>query len=115
MLDHQQIIGTDGKPFKIVQGKPGNMAWTDETAAALALTGQLAEKAYAPREVITPSAAKKALGKKRINVWTDVLAPLTVRKDGKATLALGSDPRSAYTPAAGADEFNIGDDNDIAE
>ena len=111
VLDHQQIIGTDGKPFKIVQGKPGNMAWTDETAAAVALTGQLAEKAYAPREVITPSAAKKALGKKRINVWTDVLAPLTVRKDGKATLALGSDPRDAFTPAAGAAEFETGEEN----
>jgi len=111
VLDHQQIIGEDGKPFKIVQGKPGNMAWTDKDAASQLLTAQIAEKAYEPPCLITPSAAKKALGKKRINVWTDVLAPLTIRADGKATLVPGSDPRDAFTPAAGAAEFDTGEDN----
>jgi hypothetical protein len=115
VLDRQQIIGADGKPFKIVQGRPGNMTWTDETAAAVILTQQIADKAYKPAALITPSAAKTALGKKRIKIWEDVLAPLTARKNGQAVLALGSDPRDSFTSAADATEFNIGEDNDIAE
>ena len=112
----QKIIGEDGKPFKIVQGKPGNAAWTDEKAAEAAVTGQLPpEKAYVPRRLATPAVIKTALGKKRIKIWTDVLAPLTVRKDGAAQLAAGSDPRDSWTPAAGAAEFDTGEDNAIAE
>jgi len=104
-----QIIGVDGLPFKIVQGKPGNMDWTDISKATSILTGQLADKAYAPLELITPSAAKKKLGKKREKIWDDILKPLTDRADGKAQLALGSDPKEAFTTAATAAEFETGD------
>ena len=112
----QQIIGEDGQPFKIVQGKPGNAAWTDVKAVEAALVGQLPpEKAYVPRHLVTPAVAKKALGKKREKIREDVLKPLTVRKDGAPQLAAGSDPREAWTPAAGADEFTTGEDDGTAE
>ncbi|MFI4971318.1 MAG: DUF2800 domain-containing protein [Hyphomicrobiales bacterium] len=112
----QQIIGGDGQPFKIVQGKPGNAAWTDVTAVEAALVGQLPpEKAYVPRQLVTPAVAKKALGKKREKIWEDVLKPLTVRKDGAPQLAAGSDPREAWAPAAGADEFTTGEADGTAE
>ena len=46
-----------------------------------------------------------------MNIAIDGRAPLTVRTSGKATLALGSDPRDAFTPAAGAAEFETGEEN----
>jgi hypothetical protein len=106
-----QIVGNDGLLFKMVQGRPGNAAWTDIPAVTAILTGQLADKAYEPATVVTPAVAKKLLGKKREKIWLEVIKPLSARKDGQPQLAMGSDPRDAYTSAATADEFNTEEDD----
>lgn len=102
-----QITGSDGKPLKFVEGKMGNRKWADEAAAEAALVGQLAEKAYEPKAIITASAAAKLLDKKKTAaLWNDVFSPLITRAPGKPILALGSDERPPYTGKAEAQEFD---------
>jgi hypothetical protein len=102
----QEIVGPDGKPFKMVEGKQGDRKWRDETAAEAALTGVLADKAYQPRKILTAAGAAKVLDKKATKeTWNDVFVPLISRAPGKPVLALGSDERPAYSGAAGANEF----------
>lgn len=104
----EQVIGVDGKPMKFVAGKEGNRAWINEKDAEAALTGQLpADKAYAPRKIISPSQAAKLLDKKATKeAWKDMFEPLIRRPPGKPILVLGSDPRPPYTKSADAEEFD---------
>lgn len=102
------IEGSDGLPLKIVEGKKGNRAWTDEEIAAGLLCGMAGigpDKAYKPRQIITPSVADKMLGKKRKAEFETVLKPYVKQADGKPTIALGSDPRPPYAAAASESEF----------
>lgn len=94
-----EVIGTDGLPMKTVEGKKGNRAWKDEKVAEGLLVGALPpEKAYKPREVITPSAADKLLNKKKTReTWVQFMDQIT-QAPGKPKIALGSDPRPPYTP-----------------
>jgi hypothetical protein len=107
VAEGEQVVGSDGKPMKFVEGKAGNRAWKNEKDAEAALTGQLpADKAYAPKKIITPSVAAKLLDKKATKqAWKDMFEPLITRPQGGPVLVLGSDPRPPYTKAAGADEF----------
>lgn len=104
----QNVIGPDGKPYKFVEGKAGNRVWRNVKDAEAALTGQLPiDKAYAPRKIITPSAAAKILDKKATKeAWKDMFEPLIFRPQGKPILAMGSDSRPPYSKVAGADEFD---------
>jgi hypothetical protein len=107
----EQIIGPDGQPYKLVEGRKGHRKWRDPNAAAAALLGQLSvDKAYQPAEPITPAAAEKLLGKKAQKaMWDDVFAPLITQGNGKPTLALGSDERPAFTFSADSTEFEVMD------
>jgi hypothetical protein len=102
------VIGPDGQPMKLVEGRKGHRAWADPAAAEGVLTGLLPpEKAYKPRDIISPAAAEKLLGKKANRAtWEDVVAPLITQPPGKPKVALGSDPAPPYTGTAGADEFS---------
>jgi hypothetical protein len=104
----ETVIGSDGEPYKIVEGNEGKRVWSDKAAAEAALLGQLPpEKAYKPQEIITAPAAEKILKKKATAaLWTDLFVPLIERGKGKPQLVLGSDPRPPYSGAAGADEFD---------
>ncbi len=103
----EQVIGPDGLPFKLVEGKRGNRAWTDETLAEGMLVGILPpEKAYKPREIITASAAAKILDKKRTaEQWKPFKAIIT-QAPGSPKVALGSDPTPEYSGEAKASEFS---------
>ena len=105
--DGEQVIGPDKRPMKFVEGKAGNRAWTNEKDAEAALCGVLPEdKVYAPKKIITPSVADKALNKKATKeTWKDVFEPLIRRPPGKPQLVLGSDPRPVYQKKADAEEF----------
>lgn len=106
------IIGPDAKPYKFVEGKRGNQKWKDEKAAESALVGVLAEKAYQPKKILTASGAAKILDKRKTSeTWKDVFVPLIGRAPGKPVLVMGSDPRSAFSPASSGDEFDeVGED-----
>jgi hypothetical protein len=101
------VIGPDNLPMKTVEGKKGNRAWKDEKVAEGLLLGALApEKAYKPREIITPSAADKLLNKKRTReTWVQFMDQIT-QAPGKPKIALGSDPRPPYKPEGSSiDDF----------
>jgi Protein of unknown function (DUF2800) len=106
VTEGKEVIGPDGKPYKFVEGDEGRRQWTDEAAAEAALLGQLADRAYAPKKIITAPAAAKILDKKATKaLWADVFSPLIKRARGRAMLVQGSDPRPAYNNVATADDF----------
>jgi hypothetical protein len=103
-----KIMGPDNQPYKFIEGKQGDRKWSDAKAAEAALVGVLGPKAYKPQEILSAAGAAKILDKKTTKqTWADVFVPLIKRAPGKPQLALGSDPRPAYSPASSADEFEI--------
>ena len=108
----ESVIGSDGQPMKFVEGKLGKRRWAvDPGQVEAALVGQLGDKAYEPRRVITAPAAGKLLDRKKTkNLWTDIFAPMITRSPGRPMLALGSDPRPVYTGSADAAEFEESDE-----
>jgi len=95
----QQVIGVDGKPLKVVEGKPGDRKWIDEKIAEGRLSGLLADKAYQPMKVITPAAAAKLLDKKKTEAMWATIVPLYKRASGKPIVVAGSDPREPFAGA----------------
>lgn len=108
VLAGDKILGSDGQPYKFVEGKEGSRKWIDEQAAEEALVGQLGpEKAYAPKKILTAPAAGKILDKKKTAaLWEDVFKPLIKRGPAGRELALGSDPRPVFVGTANAEEFD---------
>jgi hypothetical protein len=107
----EEIIGPDKKPYKFVEGDLGSRKWTNVKAAEAALLGVLPrEKVYVEKMITAPAAAKILDKKATKQTWADIFAPLVSRAPGKPILALGSDPRPPYSPAADANEFDIEDD-----
>jgi len=118
VLNGMTVIGSDNLPMKVVEGKRGNRKWKDETMAESLLVGTLPpEKAYV-KEIISPAAAEKLIGKglkkaQREARWAP-FAEIITQSPGKPTVALGSDPRPVYTGEAKADEFDNLDEGDPA-
>ena len=108
----ESVIGSDGQPMKFVEGKLGKRRWSaDPGQVEAALVGQLGDKAYEPRKVITAPAAGKLLDRKKTkNLWTDIFAPMITRSPGRPMLALGSDPRPVFTGSADVAEFEETDE-----
>lgn len=100
------VLGVDGKPYKFVEGDLGDRKWQDMAKAEAALVGQLADKAYQPKKLLTAPAAAKILNKKKTEkLWADVFVPLITRAPGKPMLVLGSDPRPPFSGTSDSDEF----------
>lgn len=101
-----EVLGPDSKPYRFVEGDLGDRKWTDVVKAEAALVGQLADKAYAPRKILTAPAAGKILNKKKTEkMWEDVFVPLITRAAGKPMLVMGSDPRPPFSGVSDSDEF----------
>lgn len=81
--------------FKLVTGKQGNRAWSDEALAEEMLKSfRLKQEQMYSQKVISPTQAEKLLKKESPRRWTKVEALIT-RADGKPTIAPESDPRPA--------------------
>lgn len=90
---------------KVVQGRPGNRAYTDKGAVEALVRGlppAIRDLMY-DRKLKTPAQAEKAL-KTAPSAWTR-LASMIHRPPGKYTLVPASDPRPAVTKKAQADDF----------
>lgn len=107
-----EVIGPDGQPMKLVEGKKGNRSWIDEATAIATIETVLGpDKVYKPPVVVSPSAVEKALGKERKAEYEDFFAPLVIQPPGAAKVALGSDSRPPFQPAAADGEFaDLGDE-----
>lgn len=118
--DGKKVMGPDGQPYKMVEGKLGNRGWSSKAEAEEALLGQLSpDKVYEPQEIITAAAAKKILDKKATKkIWQEIFEPidektkqslntgLVRRSPGQPIIVLGSDPRPPYVGAATTEDFN---------
>lgn len=92
-----------GKPMeglKLVEGRPGNRAWSDTAAVE-----KLAEECFAVlhKEVLlSPTEAEKAIAKEAPELWAD-LEKLITRKPGQPSIAAADDKRPAWTPVTDED------------
>lgn len=97
--------------FKLVTGKQGNRAWSDEEAARALLKDQFR---YKMEEVfdfklISPTKAEKLIKKASPRRWPKVEALIT-RANGKPTVAPESDPRPALNINPVNDFDDVSDD-----
>lgn len=108
------VIGPDGKPLKLVQGKDGKRMWdpTQADETAVMMEGAVGEDAYQPRTPLTAPAFEKVLkkrlglkGKKFDAVWERDWVPRITNAKGSMSIALGSDPRPSASQAD-ASEFD---------
>lgn len=97
--------------FKLVTGKQGNRAWSDEEAARALLKDQFRYKTEEvfDLKLISPTKAEKLIKKASPRRWTKVEALIT-RADGKPTVAPESDPRPAVNINPVNDFDDVSDD-----
>lgn len=94
---------TDAR-YKLVEGRQGARAWTDEAEAEAALKAmRLKTDEMYDRKVISPTSAEKLLGEANKRKWAK-LQPLITRSDGKPSVAPASDKRPALSMAI-AEQF----------
>lgn len=95
-----------GKPMdglKLVEGRPGNRAWSDVRSVEqfIETRGGVKEIMY-KQSLLSPTEAEKALK----GDWSDVYAelqPLITRKPGQPSIAAADDKRPAWTPVSDED------------
>ncbi|HHG9257685.1 TPA: DUF2800 domain-containing protein [Enterobacter hormaechei subsp. xiangfangensis] len=97
--------------FKLVTGKQGNRAWSDEEAARALLKDQFRYKTEEvfDLKLISPTKAEKLIKKASPRRWAKVEALIT-RADGKPTVAPESDPRPALNINPVNDFDDVSDD-----
>lgn len=96
--------------FKLVTGKQGNRAWSDEALAEEMLKSfRLKQEQMYSQKVISPTQAEKLLKKESPRRWTKVEALIT-RADGKPAIAPESDPRPALNVNPINDFDDVSDD-----
>lgn len=98
-------IGKDGA-YKLVRGKKGNRAWSDESQAeALLKSFKLKRDDMYVSKLITPTAAESLLKKEQPRRWAKAQA-LISQSDGGISIAPATDKREAYIPTPSDDEFS---------
>ena len=94
---------TDAR-YKLVEGRQGARAWTDEAEAEAAMKAmRLKTDEMYDRKVISPTSAEKLLKDANPRKWAK-LQPLITRSDGKPSVAPASDKRPALSMAI-AEQF----------
>lgn len=104
-IERRALAGTWSDPrYKLVEGRQGARAWTDEAEAEAAMKAMRlkTDKMY-DRKVISPTSAEKLLADSNKRKWAK-LQPLITRSDGKPSVAPASDKRPALSMAI-ADQF----------
>lgn len=90
LFDRQDVPG-----YKIVEGRKGNRAWSDEEAAADAMkSAKLKQNEMYDMKLISPTTAEKLLKKTKPKLWTKMQDIIT-RSDGKPSVAPATDKRPA--------------------
>lgn len=102
------IIGIDGLPLKLIQGRKGDRKWVDEAMAesmlvASPLVGP--EKAYSKPKVISPAQAGKILDKKKTAATWEQFVANIAQADGRPKVVEGSAPGVPWTGTVRDDEF----------
>lgn len=91
--------------YKLVQGKRGNRAWTNEAEAEDMMKAmRLKQDEMYTFKLITPTTAEKLLAKESPRRWTKLQALIT-QSEGNPSVAPESDKRPALVMQPVADEF----------
>lgn len=102
------VIGPDGEPMKMVEGKKGNRKWRDEAQAEAVLQGHMPpEKLYEPKAIVSPSKVGTFFGERRKtpSPMLEHVKELWIQAPGQPQVALGSDPRPKWSGEASTDEM----------
>lgn len=103
-VERRLLAGDSVQGFKLVQGRQGARAWSDEAEAEKMLKSfRLKLEEMYSFKLISPTAAEKTL-KDSPRRWAKV-APLISRADGKPSVAPESDKRPALVITPTADAF----------
>ena len=108
-LFERALEGSPVEGTKLVAGRQGNRAWSDEAEAAAKVGKLLGDEMYT-KKIISPTQVAKLL--KEGNVPKEVIAEvdkLVVRANGKPVIALSTDKRPAIAPPT--DSFTADDDD----
>lgn len=92
-----------GKPMdglKLVEGRPGNRAWSNTAAVEKAIELLPEHAVMYKQTVLSPTEAEKAL--KGSGFWS-TFEPLITRKPGQPSIAAADDKRPAWTPVSDED------------
>lgn len=89
--------------LKLVEGRPGNRAWSDTTAVEefVAMNGDMKDVMY-KQSLLSPTEAEKAL-KGEWSTSLDALQRFVTRKPGQPSIAAADDKRPAWTPVTDGD------------
>lgn len=112
-VERRMLGGTAVPGWKLVQGKAGNRAWTDEEAARAALKSmRLRDDVMYDFSLISPTTAEKlhAEGTIKPKQWARV-QELICRSNGKPSVAPAADKRPALDIGKVEDEFSALDDD----
>lgn len=97
---------TDAR-YKLVQGRAGARAWSDEAEAEKLLKSfRLKQEEMYTFKLISPTTAEKVLAEASPKRWTKAQA-LISRSDGKPSVAPASDKRPALVIAPVEDDFDV--------
>jgi hypothetical protein len=109
-VERRLLAGTPVPGYKLVQGKRGNRAWSDEAAAEEVFKSmRLKHDEMYSYKLVSPTTAEKLL-KDSPKRWNRV-TPLITQSDGKPSVAPESDKRPALVITPVEDDFAVvGDD-----
>jgi Protein of unknown function (DUF2800). len=101
-----EVMGVDGLPLKLIEGRKGDRKWRDETKAEAMLVGVLPpDKAYSPRKIISPSQAAKILDKKKTKAQWEQFETIISQAPGKPKVVEGSAQGTPWTGEVQDNEF----------
>lgn len=84
------VVGIDGLPLKLIEGRKGDRKWRDDATAEAMLVGTLSpDKAYV-RKIISPSQAAKILDKKKTAPQWEQFKTIIEQAPGKPKVVEGS-------------------------
>lgn len=94
--------------IKIVQGKQGNRAWSDDEAAAKMLKHwRLKDELIYKMDLKTPTQIEKVLKEHGKPKWREEITALVTRAPGKPSVAPLEDPRPAISVQASDEGFTV--------
>lgn len=118
--DARLLAGQVVPGFKVVQGKRGNRAWTDEAAVIKVLQRNFGKaEAVKPEEPISPAQAEKTVKRLKATkqdferVWK-TLSKYITQSDGKPAVVPEDDPRPAFVLPNVAEAF-VAVDEDLSD
>lgn len=100
-----EVIGVDGLPLKLIEGRKGDRKWKDEEMAESMLVGTLPrEQAYTKPKIISPAQAAKILDKKKTAATWEQFQAIIEQSPGKPKVVEGSAQGVPYTGGTVSDD-----------